>query len=700
MANVKTFQGNKIGSTTGNYWFSGSANSTQVNYATILDRNNYALFEDQNSVKTYFADSANDSLSLVPEFDKQLEFRNVFKNNLRHNFARNMLFTSKPVLNCVRDFESTEADEELYGSVYMNYGIKSNLDLTQLYTQGNLKTFTINNEHYTLFTIPNQDGIGGANQSGNNNTAPGFKVVLAKGADLSTAVYIEKDFDLLNLNILSVNKDERIIYLMGAYDGYRQSADGEYLSSNYPEQYIVALPFNTINPDGIFSFDNHKMLLHYELTYYDNGGFAHGAYTNLFYLGLDSGDNDCFGSLTSFHNLNNNNTLELTFFKINYTTFTNATTNTTLPNSKLQYLDCFEVETFTLDADPNVATDYAQQHNAVPSKVFVFNDTDPNTKHFYIPLFLNNGNLAPLCVEWDSDEPTWADAFTLTENIISNQSIEGGAQGVTTAHIENPTASLSTLVDYAASYDAYWGTYITKNAGGDHKIHFIFNYIGTELYNSVFPTLTTKLNNCLSFAIDNANPADLTYESLSTFNNLNALLHKDGDSYTELVSLSTDGYKTYSYTPASGWTQGYHEQGTFTEYTTDSYDRRWAIEPPTLSDYEELVLSGYMYYRLYNVKLHLLSEVLPYSTSLRFATTNLTYTGAAFTSNVYVSAFDSTGALVAKDVTLSIEGTNVNFPTNGNASEITVLTSAAQETQVQIQITGPGYINISASFDV
>lgn len=699
MANVKTFQGNKIGSTTGNYWFSGNSNHTQVNYATILDRNNYALFEDQNSVKTYFADSANDSLSLVPEFDKQLEFRNVFKGNLRHNFARNMLFTSKPVLNCVRNFESTEADEELYGSVYMNYGIKSNLDLTQLYTQGNLKTFTINNEHYTLFTIPNQDGIGGGAQSNTINTAPGFKVVLAKGNDLSTAIYIEKDFDFLNLNILSVNQDEKIIYLMGAYDGYQQSADGEYFSSNYPEQYIVALPFNTIDPDGIFSFDNHKMLLHYESSSH-NSGFAHGAYTNLFYLGLDSADKDCFGSLTSFHNLNNNNTLELTFYRINYTTFTNATTNITLPNSRLQYLDCFEVKTFSLAADPNNASHYAQQHNAVPSKVFVFDDANPNTKHFYIPLFLNNGNLAPLCVAWDSNEVTWADAFTLNEDIISTQSIEGGAQGVTTTYLENPTVSLSTLSNYAASYDAYWATHITKTTAGNHKIHFIFNYIGSELYNSVVPALTTKLNNCLSFSIDSADPTNLTYETLSTFNNLNAFLHKDGATYTELVSLSTDGYKTYSYSPTNGWVQSYHEQGTFTEYTTDSYGRRWAIEPPPISGYEELVLSGYMYYHLYNVKLHLLSEVLPYSTSLSFANSNLTYTGTDFTTTLNVNAYDSAQARVAKDVTLSIEGTNANFPGNSNASEITITTSVAQDTAVDIQITGPGYINVSASFVV
>ena len=129
MAIIKTFKGTKIGSTTSNYWIGGSGTATQTNYITSLDRNNYALFQDESSTKHYFADSTNDSLSLVPEFDKDLSFSDLLKMNLRNSFTRKMLFTSKPVLNCVRDFTSTEVDEELYGSVYMNYSLKSNLDL-------------------------------------------------------------------------------------------------------------------------------------------------------------------------------------------------------------------------------------------------------------------------------------------------------------------------------------------------------------------------------------------------------------------------------------------------------------------------------------------------------------------------------------------------------------------------------------------
>ena len=700
MAIIKKFKGTKIGSTIQTHWFSGSASATQANYITLLDRNNYALLEDGNSTKHYFADSTNDSLSLVPDFDKNLKFSDSFKANMRNSFTRKMLFTSKPVLNCVRDYTDVETDEELYGSVYMNYSIKSNLDLDQLHTQGNLKTFEIGADKFTLIAIPNQNGMGGGNQSTSFNTAPGAKVILAWGADLAQAQFIEYDFDKLNLDILSINAEEKIIYLMGSYDGYRESSDGESFATYYPEQYIVALPFRTLLDDGVFDFTAHKMLLHYETSYYNTTGFSKGAYTNLFYLGRDDDDNDCFGILSSFPDLNsNNNTLDLVLLRLDHTLFPNASTSTLLSNNRIEYLDCFDIHTISLNADPSNQQHYAKQHNAIPSKLFNFNAADPNEHYFYIPLFKNNGNLSPIAIKWDKGGAVWTSAFTLTENLISTLSIEGGANGDTTSHVVNPTAHLATLPNYAASYDAYWGTYITKDADNNHSLHFIFNYIGKNLYDDVYPTLTSKLNNCLSFGINATTPTTLTYENLSTFDNLNAFLHKNtsDNTYTELVSLSQDGYKSYSYSQA-GWTQSHHEVGAFTEYTQDSYSRRWAIEPPP--QYTELVASGYMYYHLYDVKLHLISQVLPYTTSIEFTNTNLTYTGTPILNTIKVNAYDSSMTRVAKDVRLTIEGTNMNFNQANNATTTVVTTSAAQDTSVSIQITGPGYVNVSASFDI
>ena len=703
MAIIKTFKGAKIGSTIGNYWISGSSTATDVNYITFLDKNNYALLEDENTTKHYFGDSTNDSLSLVPEFDKDLSFLDLLKVNLRNSFARKMLFTSKPVLNCMRDYTSAEVDEELYGAVTMNYTVKSNLDLTQLHTQGNLKTFTdVQNNNYTLLVIPNQDVHPGYDQyAGTNSTAPGSKVILALGNDLSQASYIEYDFDNYNLDILSVNPGQQIIYLMGAYDGQRSRADGEGFGSSYPEQYIIALPFKTIPSDNVFEFSPHKMLLHYEAGVKVTGGFNKGAYTNLFYLGRDNDDDDCFGLLNSFPNLDSNNTLDLVLLRMDYTQFGTATTNTLLGNNKIYYLNCFDEHTISLDADPNEPNDYAQQHNAIPSKLFNFNSNHPDDYHFYIPLFKNNGNLSPIAIKWDKGENTWANAFTPTENLISNLSIEGGANGDTTAHLVNPVDHLSTLSNYAASYDAYWGTYITKNSGGDCSLHFIFNYIGKKLYDDINPGLTDKLNKSLSFGIDTSNPTTLTYENLYTFDNLNAFLHKDtSNNYVELVSLSQSGYKSYSYSSQAGWTQSHYEPGTFTEYTQDSYFRRWAIEPPPEASKTEIVHSGYMYYHLYDVKLHLISQVLPYTTSIEFTNVNNVYSGTPINNSIKVNAFDSNDQRIQKDVRLTIEGTNMNFPSDNGASQTVVQTSTIQDTTVQVEITGPGYVSVSASFDI
>lgn len=694
MAKIKTFKGNKIGSVSPYYFFSGSNIATNINYFTQLEAKNYALLEDVNSNKLYFANSTNDSVNLCPEFDKELSFSDSFKRNIRHLFSRNMLFTGKPALSCMFAYESTETDEEVYGSTYMNYALKANLDLDQLHSQGNLKTFTLNNVKYTLIAIPNQDGV--TNQTSALNTAPGASVILIKGDDLSSAQYIEYKNRSYNFNILSVNTAQKIIYLMGTYEGNTSEAAGENISTNYPEQYVIGLPFNTTEADGVFSFDTEKLLITYT-SYVNTGGFSNGAYTSISYLGLDSANNDCFAVLNNREDLANNQ-LQLVFLRINYTLFPTATTYTALSNQKLNYLNCFDSQVvFTLSANPNTATDYSRQHNCMLSKGWNFDPATPNDYWFYLPLFLNNGHLSPLAIKWDKSETVLANAFTVTEDLLANVSIEGSPIGETSTYIENPQIHLSTLANYAASYEAYIGTHITS----DNRIHFLFNPIGKVLYDELVPDLTTKLQNCLSFEVDPNSPTDLTYENIISINNLNAFLYKDyvNSSYNELICLCTDGYKSYFYNQNNGWTLSHHELGSFTEFTYDSYNRRWGINTPATSQYLPLVSSGGMYNHQYNIELHLISQSLPYTTSIAFQNTSQVYAGVALNNNLIVNAYDSNGARIAVDVLLTIEGSNMVFSSNSSTTTV-VTTSANLDTIVAVTINGPGYVNVSASFDI
>ena len=86
----------------------GTATATSTNYITYLGDKNYALVEDPNQDDLYFADSSNDSLTLVPHYNKTLTFEKNSKSNLRHGFNSKLLFTSKPSINAgSSNFRST-----------------------------------------------------------------------------------------------------------------------------------------------------------------------------------------------------------------------------------------------------------------------------------------------------------------------------------------------------------------------------------------------------------------------------------------------------------------------------------------------------------------------------------------------------------------------------------------------------------------
>ena len=209
------------------------------------------------------------------------------------------------------------------------------------------------------------------------------------------------------------------------------------------------------------------------------------------------------------------------------------------------------------------------------------------------------------------------------------------------------------------------------------------------------------LTNTASFVIDPVNPESITFTGVSNIPSLNCMLLKDdtNDSFDELICITSDSLKSYFYSRANGWTASYSEPGLFSELAVDSYSRRWAIESPLYSSADRLMTHGYAYLEQYDVNLHLISQVLPYTTSVAFQNTNLTYSGTDILNNLVINAYDQQGSRIARDVVVNIEGTNMEFTTGGGtAAEIT--TSANSDTTLGVTITGPGYANVSVSFDI
>jgi hypothetical protein len=701
MAILKTLKGNRVGSTYGGYWFgsagTGSTSRTDHNYYDHFKGNNYALIEDSLDNTLYFADSSNDSVNMNPNFSKAIPFAHLFSKNISHAFAAKNLYTANsPRLVASYNDTSSEVDEEIYSTQYMNYSFKHNLDLQEAYQSGNYRQFQINNDNFYLFIIPNRDGVASGSQSTNDNTAPTSMLILAQGDTLETSTYITKSFNYTptpsNLDIVSVNKDEQIIYLSGLIDTYRNAVDGEYLSSNYSGQIMIAIPFNIVSLNNQFSFGEAKIIVREFAPYSNNTGFNYGYYYNIHYIGRDNSDKDCFLIIAN----QNRNATQPTqrsclFLKIDYTQFQSATTMIENAYAEVGYLDCFEVKEIILDADPSNSNHYADQFNSSISKFYNFDPTTPNSLWAYLPLFKNNGNMTIAAINWDKSQPLWTDNFTLHQDVLGGQTFTD----VVNPYTITPNLSRS----YGAGKESGYKLFLSQG----NKLNLIFNYVSKPFYDDVTTNQTLLLNNCLTFDVDATAPTNLTYENVSQIPALASMILKDPDNnnYHELFVIEPLSYSSYSYTTENGWTSNVSQNVQLTEVVFDSYSRRWGIEHSPLTQYEELVNHSYMYLHEYDVKLHLLSQVLPYTTSIAFQNTNITYTNVNINNNLIINAYDEQGNRIETSVLITMEGSNIEFDASiGGGTTTIVTTSANTDTVVPVVITGPGYANVSASFDV
>jgi hypothetical protein len=698
MAILKKLKGHRVGSSTNNYWLSGSSQSTEHNYIDFLKGNNYGLIEDQNTDTLYFSDSSNDAVNMNPNFNKKILFEDLFATNLSHGFSANLLFTpNKPRVVASYNHESPDHDEEVYSSQYTNFTFKNNLDLQNSYSLSNYCEFQIGGTNFYLFVIPNRDGSDNRPQNTQNNTAPMSRVVLATGTDLSTAQYIDYTSEKHSFDLLSINPEEQVIYLTGLKGPYADESDAEYLSSNYGTQFLLALPFKTLVNDATFSFSPEKILIE-DYSFYANTAFKDGYYSSIYYIGRDSADNDSFMVVYNQDVLSTNQVV-LKFYKIDYTTLETATTYTNNTDVALKTLNCFQEASIVLDADPSNNNHYARQFNTTPSKFYNFDATTPSVLWAYLPLFKNTGNMALAALKWDKSQSLWADNFTLSQELLSNVSVAGAPSGDTSGCFKNPALVIPTLTSYGVSKEAHYSVFMTEN----NKLHILFNNIGRVLYDAINPTVTNLYDNLVSFSVNPTTPTSISYEQTSNVPCLTSCLLKNytNSTYTELLVLSPSTYETYFYNSTTGWISSHSENVKFSEVVIDGFQRRWGIETISPSQYTELADHGYMYLRQYESKLHLISQVLPYVTSIAFQNTNVTYTNVDITNNLKVNAYDSVGSRIAIDVLVNIEGANMVFDTSiGGGTSTIVTTSTNSDTLVPVKITGPGYVNVSASYDV
>jgi hypothetical protein len=95
---------------------------------------------------------------------------------------------------------------------------------------------------------------------------------------------------------------------------------------------------------------------------------------------------------------------------------------------------------------------------------------------------------------------------------------------------------------------------------------------------------------------------------------------------------------------------------------------------------------------------YLLSPFVPTRITVTWENADYDYTGTDISTHIDVSAYDAFGDRIAVDVTLTIDSLNCTF---ADLSKIkTITTSATADTQVNVVITGSGYVRILANTEL
>ena len=198
----------------------------------------------------------------------------------------------------------------------------------------------------------------------------------------------------------------------------------------------------------------------------------------------------------------------------------------------------------------------------------------------------------------------------------------------------------------------------------------------------------------MTYEIDVANNDwnKLTYHSYAQFDNpVYSFLPVDETNFTKIMCLHENSLSFYQFNETNGWVKSFEQAGSFKQVTRDQQDRIWAYTVEA----EDSIYPTYTF-APNKVQLHLISESANNVITLKFENTDVSYSGSNISNNVQVSFFDETNTRLARDVQLTIEGSNMVFTANGT-NTITVTTLTTGEKSVPVTITGPGYNNVYAT---
>jgi hypothetical protein len=280
---------------------------------------------------------------------------------------------------------------------------------------------------------------------------------------------------------------------------------------------------------------------------------------------------------------------------------------------------------------------------------------------WYTPYFDTSNNFFPFFFQWNKT----SDTFTRNEDVTVSGDLSSN-------HLNNLTGS-------SQSYDGF--------ASVSYNETFV---AGGNRYLSVFPLCNKYQVNdggderrtILTYSIDAANPKSLTHHSATvvpaTLKNIVFL----NDAKTKLGVFNDQSFHIYDFDTSNGWEKTSTLPYQFWSVGRDSTDKIYATAYNS---------SGY-------VDLHLITPTVPVSITLTPASSTYDYQGTTINTTVGVSAFNSNGDRIATTVSLTIDGSTMNF--GSGATTATVTTSTSSDVSQALEITGAGFSDIIARVSI
>jgi hypothetical protein len=725
----------------------GTTSSGQIALpeVSIVNDNNTLLIENESQQILYLNNEAHDSVTLTPYFGKKATALKRNAKNVFNQFSNNMLLTSKP--QCKTNWNDDVYTASIFRDTcsldaikYSNETFHKNLTSESYNFNSNFYKFTANNEEYSLLLSYAFEDITSTFTAIENTT----HFTLIKGDDYSNPIAtLELDynnnglypsnihsstklplyFEILTIDTTNLDNCFAVLHFTAHRESQYEYIKGQGLITlNFDLNNFAwkSSPINLIFPNPVFS-SNQDIILDNTTTGTDLQtnlqSQTNKLSRNLVYCGKDTSSNHVFMDINlDIHYASDGGAtadgeLSFTLYELNeINMLLDGTSRFVASNNNIS-----NVKTIT---DGYAAGDLV---NIYCSKFQALDSNNSNTMYSYVAAFDDSGNFKPIRITWNKNVviSNYQNSDPVAPLYVDECTVTFPNSDPSTGYIKNWAP------DYLASASALDSVTTTSSRGlpniplftkslsllnpTDNIINFIYLFKKNELA-AHFHNADFLNSNLVSFSIDvsdfaNDSNLNLNYGSSYTLKALDLIYNS---AVNKIKAIVPTGIKMLSYS-GNAWTLSSEYNGIYNVLAEDSYGRNWALNMP-VNDLSSLNDSAFQYTYLnvknVNMKLELLSDTLPYVTSLSLETPNQTYAGSDLNNRLIVNAYDETNTRIAKDVRLTIEGNNCTFDADvgqgitAGATTAVVTTSISADTFVDIIINNSGLINISASFDL